>query len=207
MVKRTNEAWLAALRGGPDYEEALADLRRLLVRGLRYALSSHIRDNLDAAVEDFAQDALLKILQKLDTFRGQSQFTTWANKVAVRVALTELRRQRWRDLSLEAMTTRDDQSAFTPDFLADPAPNPEISANQQMMMQTMYRLIREELTERQQEAMTSLLIQGKPMELVAEEMDSNRNALYKLIFDARLRLKRAMEQENLSPEEVLSTFS
>lgn len=207
MVKRTNEAWLAALRGGPDYEEALADLRRLLVRGLRYALSSRIRDNLDAAVEDFAQDALLKILQKLDTFRGQSQFTTWANKVAVRVALTELRRQRWRDLSLEAMTTRDDQSVFTPDFLADPAPNPEISANQQMMMQTMYRLIREELTERQQEAMTSLLIQGKPMELVAEEMDSNRNALYKLIFDARLRLKRAMEQENLSPEEVLSTFS
>lgn len=207
MVKRTNEAWLAALRGGPDYEAALADLRRLLVRGLRYALSSRIRDNLDAAVEDFAQDALLKILQKLDTFRGQSQFTTWANKVAVRVALTELRRQRWRDLSLEAMTTRDDQSVFTPDFLADPAPNPEISANQQMMMQTMYRLIREELTERQQEAMTSLLIQGKPMELVAEEMDSNRNALYKLIFDARLRLKRAMEQENLSPEEVLSTFS
>lgn len=207
MVKRTNEAWLAALRGGPDYEEALADLRRLLVRGLRYALSSRIRDNLDAAVEDFAQDALLKILQKLDTFRGQSQFTTWANKVAVRVALTELRRQRWRDLSLEAMTTRDDQSVFTPDFLADPAPNPEISANQQMMMQTMYRLIREELTDRQQEAMTSLLIQGKPMELVAEEMDSNRNALYKLIFDARLRLKRAMEQENLSPEEVLSTFS
>ncbi|GAB4155414.1 MAG: RNA polymerase sigma factor [Candidatus Promineifilaceae bacterium] len=207
MVKRTNEAWLAALRGGPDYEEALADLRQLLVRGLRYALSNHIRDNLDAAVEDFAQDALLKILQKLDTFRGQSQFTTWANKVAVRVALTELRRQRWRDLSLEAITTRDDQSAFTPDFLADPAPNPEMSANQQMMMQTMYRLIREELTERQQEAMTSLLIQGKPMELVAEEMDSNRNALYKLIFDARLRLKRAMEQENLSPEEVLSTFS
>ena len=88
MVKRTNEAWLAALRGGPDYEAALADLRRLLVRGLRYALSSRIRDNLDAAVEDFAQDALLKILQKLDTFRGQSQFTTWANKVAVRVALS-----------------------------------------------------------------------------------------------------------------------
>ena len=207
MVKRTNEDWLAALSGGPDYEEALADLRLLLVRGLRYALSSRIRDNLDAVVEDFAQDALLKILEKLDTFRGQSQFTTWANKVAVRVALTELRRQRWRDLSLEAITTRDDQSVFTPDFLADPAPNPEMSANQQMMLQTMYRLIREELTERQQEAMTSLLIQGKPMEVVAEEMDSNRNALYKLMFDARLRLKRAMEQENLSPEEVLSTFS
>ena len=207
MVKRTNEAWLAALSGGPEYELALTDLRVLLVRGLRYALSSHIRDDLDAVVEDFAQDALLKILEKLDTFRGQSQFTTWANKVAVRVALTELRRQRWRDLSLEALTTRDDQSVFTPDFLADPRPNPEMSAHQQMMMQTVYRLIREELTGRQQEAMTSLIIQGKPMERVAEEMGSNRNAVYKLMFDARLRLKRAMEQENLSPEEVLAAFS
>ncbi len=207
MVKRTNEAWLAALNGGPDYEEALTDLRALLVRGLQYALSGPIRDNLDTVVEDFAQDALLKILEKLDTFRGQSQFTTWANKVAVHVALTELRRQRWRDLSLDAITTRDDQSVFTPDFLADPRPNPEMSASQQMMMQTMYRLIREELTERQQEAMTSLLIHGKPVEVVAEEMDSNRNALYKLMFDARLRLKRAMEEENLSPEEVLAAFS
>ncbi|MCB8952206.1 MAG: sigma-70 family RNA polymerase sigma factor [Ardenticatenales bacterium] len=207
MTRRTNEQWIDALSGGPDHDEALADLRTLLVRGLRFALASRIRQDLDAIVEDFAQDALLKILEKLDTFRGESQFTTWANKVAVRVALTELRRQRWRDVSLDAMTMRDDQTQFTPDFLADPRPTPEMSANQRLLLQTLARLIREGLTERQQQAMTKLVIQGMPMEVVADEMNTNRNALYKLLHDARLRLKRALEEENLSAEDVLATFS
>ena len=102
MVERTNEEWLAALRG-PEQEEALADLRTFLVRGLGYALAN--RSDVDDQVrEDFAQEALLKILNGLDTFRGESRFTTWAQKIAVNVAFTELRRRRWQDTSLEAIT-------------------------------------------------------------------------------------------------------
>ena len=92
MIERTNQEWLAALRG-PGRDEALADLRALLVRGLGYALAGHPNVD-DSALEDFAQDALLKILAGLDSFRGESRFTTWAQKIAVRVALTELRRHR-----------------------------------------------------------------------------------------------------------------
>ena len=100
MLDRSNDDWLAALRGTPD-DEALLDLRNLLVRGLGFALADRLGADPEASIEDFAQESLLKILRSLDTFRGESQFTTWAQKIAVRVALTELRRRRWRDVSLE----------------------------------------------------------------------------------------------------------
>ena len=206
MTTRTNEEWMAALSGGPGYESAIADLREIIVRGLRFALYAKIDTDLDAVVEDFAQDALLRILEKLDTFRGESLFTTWANKVAVRVALTELRRLRWRDRSLEALSTADDGSEFTPDFLADPAPSPELTTSQQLMVRKVLHLIDEALTDRQRHALVSVVIEGKPIDILADELDSNRNALFKLIHDARVRLKAAMADEGMTPEGILALF-
>jgi hypothetical protein len=84
MKDRTNQEWLDDLRG-PDRDEAVADLRASLGRGLGYSLANH-SDVDDVLIEDFAQDALLRILDNLDTFRGESRFTTWAQKIAVRVA-------------------------------------------------------------------------------------------------------------------------
>ena len=99
MAQRSNDQWLADLRGA-DVEDALAALRSIIVRGLQMALSKY--DNVaDADIEDFAQDALLKIMNALDSFRGESRFTTWAQKIAVRVALSEMRRLRWRDCNEE----------------------------------------------------------------------------------------------------------
>ena len=106
MIERTNQEWLDALRG-PGRDEALADLRAFLVRGLGYALAGRPGVD-DSLLEDFAQEALLKILAGLDSFRGESRFTTWAQKIAVRVALTELRPHRWRDVSLDEMTRSPD---------------------------------------------------------------------------------------------------
>ncbi len=207
MTTRTNEQWLTDLTSETS-EEAIADLREMLVRGLQYTLSRRIDDKLDVLVEDFAQEALLKILDKLDTFRGESQFTTWAQKIAVRVAYTELRRKRWQDSSLEAITTpRDGEGEYTPLFLADQNPTPEDSSTQDSMVYLVKRLIAEELTDRQREAVINLMIKGLSMEEVAELMDTNRNALYKLVHDARVRLKTRLEKENLSPEEVLAAFS
>ncbi|MCB0034597.1 MAG: RNA polymerase sigma factor [Anaerolineales bacterium] len=207
MTTRTNEQWLTDLTSETS-EEAIADLREMLVRGLRYTLSRRVDDKLDVLVEDFAQEALLKILDKLDTFRGESQFTTWAQKIAVRVAYTELRRKRWQDSSLEAITTpRDGDGEYTPLFLADQNPTPEDSSTQDSMVYLVKRLIAEELTDRQREAVINLMIKGLSMEEVAELMDTNRNALYKLVHDARVRLKTRLEKENLSPEEVLAAFS
>jgi RNA polymerase sigma-70 factor, ECF subfamily len=101
---RNNEEWLAALRG-PEKEAALADLRGLLVRGLRAALHGRV-GGVEPSVEDFAQEALLKILDNLDSFRGESRFTVWAQKICVRTAFAEMRRSRWRDVSLEEVIDR-----------------------------------------------------------------------------------------------------
>ena len=98
IEERNNEEWLAALRG-PEKEAALGDLRGLLVRGLRAALHGRV-GGVEPSVEDFVQEALLKILDNLDSFRGESRFTVWAQKICVRTAFAEMRRSRWRDVSL-----------------------------------------------------------------------------------------------------------
>ena len=204
MAERTNQEWLAELRG-PGREGALADLRSLLVRGLRYALADR-SSATEADLEDFAQDALLKILDGLDSFRGESRFTTWATKIAVYVAFTELRRRRWQDVSLQDLITQYDNGDFTPAVLTDSAPTPEQQATQQMLLEMVQRLISEELTERQRTAMMAVMMGGMPMEEVARRMGTNRNALYKLLYDARRRLKKRMMAQGLSPQKVLAAF-
>ena len=205
MVERTNPEWLAELRG-PEREEALADLRALLVRGLRYAMADRPAVT-EADLEDFAQDALLKILAGLDTFRGESRFTTWAQKIAVRVAFTELRRRRWKDVSLDGLVAQYGEGDVTPAILAEEAPSPEQQVTQQMLLEMVQRVINEELTDRQRQAMTAVIIGGMPLEEVARRMGTNRNALYKLLHDARQRLRKRMLAKGLSPQDVLAAFA
>ncbi|MEL6704144.1 MAG: sigma factor, partial [Bacteroidota bacterium] len=97
----SNEEWLAALDDDRRRDAALAALRPILVRGLRAALARRVPAQAHALAEDFAQEALLQILDKRDTFRGDARFTTWAQKIAVRLALSELRRKRWENVSFE----------------------------------------------------------------------------------------------------------
>lgn len=206
MVERSNEEWIAALsQPGPEYDKALEDLRAVLVRGLGYALSD--RSNVrESDLEDFAQDALLKILNGLHTFRGESRFTTWAHKIAVRVAFTELRRRRWRDVSLDEMTeSREGDADFIPSSLADPSIGPEQEAMQRAILDALRRLVREELTDKQRQAMEAVL-KGMPLEEVARRIDTNRNALYKLLHDARRRLQQHLQDEGLSAEDIMSAF-
>ena len=205
-MNRTNEEWVAEL-GGANPEVALGDLRVLLVRGLGFVVGPRLDGRGgDEALEDFAQEALLKIQEKLGTFRGESQFTTWAQKVAVRVAFTELRRKRWQDRSLEELTTTAEGERINPLLLADEAPSPEEQANQQAMLTLLQRILAEHLTPRQREAVERLLVHGEPMEQVVAALDTNRNALYKLIHDARLSLRRGLASHGLTPEEVLGVF-
>ena len=201
MKERTNEQWLMELRGAnPD--EALGDLYDLLVRGLRAALGSY-GGGVDAYVEDFAQEALLRITGNLDSFRGESRFTTWAQKIAMNVALTELKRRRWRDVSLEDLFARREAADRGP---ADTQLTPEQLTFQNMVLRELRRMVDEELTDRQREAVVAVILEGMPISEVARRMDTNSNALYKLLHDARRKLKRRMEAAGLSPQEVLAAF-
>jgi len=204
MPKRTNEEWLTDLQG-PNQDQAIEDLRKVLKRGLIYALSSRIKTDLEAQVEDFVQDAILRILDKIDTFRGESRFTTWAQKVAVRVAFTEMRRQRWKDISLEDLLP-EDSGDFTPLVLADPSPDPEKRATQNVMAEMIETMINEDLTERQRTALLAILKGGMPIDEVAHRLDTNRNALYKLLHDARKQMRNRILEQGLTPQDVIEAF-
>jgi RNA polymerase sigma-70 factor (ECF subfamily) len=204
MQTRTNSEWLNDLRGS-DQDQAIEDLRKVLKRGLIYSLSSRIKTDLETQVDDFVQDAILRILDKLDTFRGESRFTTWAQKVAVRVAFTELRRQRWKDISLEDLMP-EDSGDFTPLVLADPSPNPEKRATQTIMTEMIETMLKEDLTERQRTAMLAIMKGGMSLEEVARRMDTNRNALYKLLHDARKQMRISLLEKGLTPGEVIEAF-
>jgi len=205
MAERTNQAWLDDLKGN-NRDAALFDLRQRLIKGLTFALSSRIdRSDKSAMIEDFVQDALLKILDNLHTFRGESRFTTWAQKIAVRVAYTELRRRRWHDISIEDLMP-ENNTDFVPLSLSDPSPNPEKQNAQQMVASVVQRLINEELTERQRTVMLSAIVGQMPLDEVARRMGTNRNALYKLIHDARRKLFNSLQKEGFTPADLLAAF-
>jgi RNA polymerase sigma-70 factor (ECF subfamily) len=199
--ERSNDQWLAALRG-PRKDQALADLRTILVRGLRAALRGGA-NGTESLVEDFAQEALIKIIANLDSFRGESRFAVWAQKVAIRTAFAEMRRRRWRDVSLDEVSLQRNESAnMSVDSLAEP----EQVATQRTIMAEFRRFVDEELTDKQRRALLAAL-GGMHLEEVARRMGTNRNALYKLLHDARKRLKRRMVAEGLSPQQVLGAFA
>lgn len=209
MTERTNEEWLMALRStGVHREAALEDLRRILNNGLHRGLLGRVDTSapeFDSMAEDFVQEALLKILDKLNTFAGRSKFTTWAHKITVHIALTELRRKRWQDSSLDLLTERED-GEYTPGYTADPRPAPENTLERNDMLGRINRIIEEELTEKQQTVMKSAVFQEQPAAVVAKDMDMNPNAVYKLLHDARLRLKKRLKKEGLMPADVLAVF-
>jgi RNA polymerase sigma-70 factor (ECF subfamily) len=204
MQTRTNEEWLSDLRGD-DQDQARGDLTRVLKKGLIYALSSRIQTDLETQVDDFVQDAVLRILDKMDTFRGESKFTTWAQKVAVRVAFTEMRRQRWKDISIEDLMP-EDSGDFTPLVLSDPSPDPEKRTSQTQMLEMVDEMLKTDLTERQRTALMAIMHGGMPLEEVARRMDTNRNALYKLLHDARKQMRSRLVEKGLSPQDVLEVF-
>jgi RNA polymerase sigma-70 factor, ECF subfamily len=200
----TNEEWLSALRGS-ERDRAIGDLRAVIVRGLKATFAGRVR-GLNETAEDFAQDALIRVLNNLDSFRGECRFTTWSQKIAVRVAYTELRRRRWRDVSLQEVIERHEGGGREPAVLEDRASSPERETARKTMVETLQRFINEELTDRQREAMIAVMFEGIPLEEAARRMETNRNALYKLLHDARRKLKKRIEAEGLSPAEVLEAI-
>jgi len=209
MTTRSNEQWLSDLQAnGEQKEAAIADLRDVIARGLPFALSrwlSPASPQFESLTEEVTQETLLRVLDQLHTFEGRSMFTTWVHKIAIRIALTELRRKRWQDSSLDEMLDNE-EIPVSPSILEDPSVTPEQSAERDDMLEHIRRVIDEELTDRQRSAIIMLGLQGMPMEEAAKRLKTNRNALYKLLHDARLRLKQRLQNEGLDAQEVLAAF-
>jgi RNA polymerase sigma-70 factor (ECF subfamily) len=155
--------------------------------------------------EDFAQEALLQIQAKLDTFRGESKFTTWAYPFVINIAAGELRLRRWRALSVEALVGEQDIPLLS--FLGDEgAPDPEMVAERNHVLDLIRQIIDQDLTERQRFALVSVHFEGMPVAEVARELNTTPNNVYKIIHDARKKLKRGLYR-HYSQEDVLAIFS
>ncbi len=215
MTERTNEEWLADLQSDSEHQpEALIDLQNRLQRGIFYYLSRERSDlsglsthELTQMAEDMAQDATLRVIENVTTFRGDSLFTTWATRIAVRVAISDLRRARYKDFSLDNMTAEGDLLPATSTPVGGTRPlNPERAAEQTEILSKIQTTLDDVLTERQQQALIAVAVRGVPLEIVAEQMQTNRNALYKLIHDARRKLRTHLESQGLSMDYMLNLF-
>jgi RNA polymerase sigma-70 factor (ECF subfamily) len=195
-----SDPWPSRL-AGEGREQAVAELRLLLLRGLAKALAGRAGVD-DAFLEDAVQEALLRVLRAVDTFEGRSQFTTWAIAIAVRTALTELRRRRWRDVSLESMSA---EGELAPDLAVDPSVPPDRRQAQQAIFETLSKLIYG-LPPRQREAIQAEMA-GVPLEEIGRRLGINRNAVYQLTHNARKNLLAGMQEAGHTKQDVLETFS
>ena len=214
LRKRSNEAWLDALRSeGPEESGAIADLTELLRRSAFFYLRRHSHElkdlapeEIEALAEDAAQEALMAVLLKLDTFRGEAAFTTWASKFGVGMALSTLRKRQWRDVSLDRLPDAWEQPGSVP-VSKDGWQQPELAAERQEIWLAIRDVVENDLTEKQRQVFSYVLVHGVNAMVVAQRMGMTSGAVYKLTHDARRKLLVALEKRGLSKAEIISAFA
>ena len=201
MSTVNQDDWVERLKSDGDIrDEAIQELRLILLRGLTATCRNRYENKVSA--EDVVQDALLKILDKIDTFEGRSKFTTWAMTIAVRIAISEMRRKYFKDVSMNDMLG--DSMQFDPVA----APDPVVGQDEEKagILEKLRELIESSLSDKQKDAVHSLL-NGMPVEIFAEKTGSNRNAVYKLVHDARVKLKQGFERAGYKAEDIKTLFA
>lgn len=199
-----DRVWLAELgsRDNAIRDNAISRLRELLLRGLSKSLNNRYGQPFSA--EDIVQDSLMKILSSLAQFEGRSRFTTWAMTVATRIGISSLRRKYHQDVSMEAF--RGVEDGYQIDVVVKSDSEGCCSQERHKLLATLQDLIDNELTEKQRLAMRAFL-SGFSTDGIAERLGTNRNAVYKLIFDARIKLKQGFEKAGVSADDVREAFA
>jgi RNA polymerase sigma-70 factor (ECF subfamily) len=201
MTTPTEISWVERLRAeGAEGQAAVTELHALLLKAARFevgrrgAESAHLRggDHEDLA-QQAADDALMAVLRKLDDFRGESRFTTWAYKFALLEAAVKVRRRAWQ--GREIPLAEEGWAA-----LAGPG-----SAGRGVEDAELFAALREEiergLSARQREVLVAVALNGVPIDVLAERLESTRGALYKNLHDARRKLREALAARGFRVEE------
>jgi RNA polymerase sigma-70 factor, ECF subfamily len=180
-------------RAGPARDAALAELHELLLKGAHHELARRGWRRADAVdmAQQAADDALAAIVRKLDDFRGESRFTTWAYKFVLLEAGVRARRRAWesREVKLEDESWR---------RLADPAPTAERTVEESELLRAIAAAMGSDLTVRQREVLTALALDEVPIDVLAERLGSTRGALYKTLHDARRKLRAVLTERGYS---------
>ena len=199
LLDRESTEWLQSLRAeGAERDDAVARLHGLLVRAARFevgrrgAALPHLRGNeLDDIALEAANDALLSVLAHLDDFRGLSRFTTWVYKFAILEAAVKLRRRAWqgREIPLEPETW---------DLFSSGGAQPERAVELRELVAAVQDLIANALSPHQRRVLIALAVNGVPIDVLAERLNTTRGALYKTLHDARRKLRRQLTDAGLS---------
>jgi RNA polymerase sigma-70 factor (ECF subfamily) len=190
-------AWVGALRShGAERERAAADLHALLLRAARFELARR-RTQLEGARGETSDDlaiqsadiALVAVVAKLDEYRFESRFTTWAYKFAILEAAVAVRRRAWQQRELPI-----DPQAWTAVATGTADPVDDVETREQLRELT--SAIRTKLSPHQREVLTALVLADVPIDVLAERLNTTRGALYKTLHDARRKLRAALEEAN-----------
>jgi RNA polymerase sigma-70 factor (ECF subfamily) len=204
---RESELWLRRLRAhGPERDEALVALHALLLRAARFEVarrhagSTHLRGgDQDDLAQQSADDALVALLGKLDSFRGDSRFTTWAYKFALYEAAAKVRRQAWQGREIPfGDETR-------PLIADDRRRTPEQGAESAELFAVVQAAIQSELTPHQREVLIAIALNDVPIDVLAERLNTTRGALYKTVHDSRQKLRAVLAANGLSIDEHRSS--
>jgi len=185
--------WLSALRSpGVRQEQALVRLHDLLLPIAQRETSRRSRQmqlegpELDDLAHQAAADALMAITRKLDQFRGESRFTTWAYKFVVLEVAAKMGRHFWRKPS--ASMDAEDWDRLPDRFGLDPAEQSLWGD----LVAALHRAVDQDLTPRQRRVFVAIILNAVPLDAVVAELGSNRNAIYKTMFDARRKLRTSL---------------
>jgi RNA polymerase sigma-70 factor, ECF subfamily len=181
-----SRAWLRRLRGtGADRDGAIGELHDLLMAAARHEVRRRAgggRADLDDLARQSADDALVAILRKLDDFRGESRFTTWAYKFALLEAGVKTRRRAWQDREVAL-----DTDAWS--RIADRGDTPDQDAETRELLGAIGTAIEHALTPHQRRVLVAITLDDVPIDVLAERLGSTRGAVYKTLHDARRTLR------------------
>jgi RNA polymerase sigma-70 factor (ECF subfamily) len=193
--------WLASLKAdGIVRDDAIARLHALLLKAARFEINrrrsaiAHLRgDDFDDLAHQSADDALVAVLAKLHTFQGRSRFTTWAYKFALLEAAVTLRRRAWqgREVPLPAENW---------ERLIAPGKTPDGDRETAELVELLGDTIKTELTPHQRDVLVSTTLNGVPIDVLAERLNTTRGALYKALHDARQKLRRRLAARGFAIE-------
>ena len=196
--------WVAALLDpGPGRDEAVARLHEALLRVARSELRRRQGQldvsgpELDDLAHQAAADAMLAIMAKLGQFRGESKFTTWAFKFVMFEVSAKIGRHFWRRPPVAL--TSEDWDRLPDRFGFDPAAESE----RRDFVRAVHRAVQEDLTEHQRQVFVTLVLDGVPLDALAEKLGSSRNAIYKTMFDARRKLRASLVANGYLQEEAV----
>jgi RNA polymerase sigma-70 factor (ECF subfamily) len=189
--------WLSALRStGPLRDQAVRDLHAVLLRAARFETARRASATLSALDRNdlamqAADDALMHVLDKLDTFEGRSRFTTWAYKFAVYEAGVKARRRSWQDREVAL-----DSGYWS--LIPEDGPQPDAVAEGNELLLALEDGIRTALTAHQRNVLVALALTGIPIDVLAERLGTTRGALYKTLHDARRKLRGHLSNGGLA---------